>query len=78
MDVVVKAEDGTSQEKGLGNVHEYTTSDVLFVDCLVRGECDRRYYQKHCAEEFNSEFTLHRLSEGIKREGGETALRFIK
>ena len=60
MDVVVKAEDGTSQEEGLGDVHEYTTSDVLFVDGLVRGECDRRYYQEHCAEEFNGKFTLHR------------------
>lgn len=41
MDVVIEAEDGTSQEKGLGNVHEYTTSDVLFIDCLVGCECDR-------------------------------------
>lgn len=41
MDVVVKAEDGTSQEEGLSDVHEYTTSDVLFVDCLVGCECDR-------------------------------------
>lgn len=53
MDVVVKAEDGTSQEERLGNVHEYTTSDIFFVDCLVRGECDGRYYQEHCAEEFH-------------------------
>lgn len=50
MDVVVKAEDGTSQEKGLGNVHEYTTSDVLFIDCLVGCECDRGDYQEHGAE----------------------------
>ena len=50
MDVVVKAEDGTSQEEGLSDVHEYTSSDVLFVDCLVGCECDRRYNQEHCAE----------------------------
>lgn len=61
MDVVVKAEDGTSQEERLSNVHEYTTSDVLFVDCLVRGECDGRYDQEHCAEEFYGKFTLHSL-----------------
>ena len=60
MDVVVKAEDGTSQEERLGDVHEYTTSYVLFVDCLVGCECDRRYNQEHCAEEFNGQFTLHR------------------
>lgn len=60
MDVVIEAEDGTSQEKGLGNVHEYTTSDVLFIDCLVGCECDRGDYQEHGAEEFHGEFTLHR------------------
>lgn len=60
MDVVIESEDGTSQEKGLGNVHEYTTSDVLFIYSLVGCECDRRYYQEHCAEEFYGEFTLHR------------------
>lgn len=60
MDVVIEAEDGTSQEERLGNVHEYTTSDVLFVDCLVACECDRGYYQEHGAEEFNGKFTLHR------------------
>lgn len=41
MHVVIKAEDGTSQEEGLSDVHEYTTSDVLFVHSLVGSECDR-------------------------------------
>lgn len=60
MDVVIEAEDGTSQEKGLGNVHKNTTSDVLFIDCLVGCECDRGDDQEHGAEEFYGEFTLHR------------------
>ena len=40
MYVVVKAENGTSQEECLSDVHEDTASNVLFVYGLIGSECD--------------------------------------
>ena len=40
MYVVVKAENGTSQQERLCNVHEDTAGDDLFVDGLIGSECD--------------------------------------
>ena len=43
VNVVVKAEDGAGQQKGLGNVHQDATGDVLFVDGLVRSKRNAAY-----------------------------------
>ncbi len=50
LDVVVKAEDGASQEKSLRDVHEYAGGDIIDVDDLINSNSntanDKQY--RHC------------------------------
>ena len=59
MYVVVESEYGASKQECLGDIHEDTTSDVLFIDCLVRSECNAAHDEQHCAEQFDCQFSFH-------------------
>ena len=59
MYIVIKAENGASQEERLCNIHEDTSGDVFFIDRLVGSECNAAHYEQHCTEQFDFCFTLH-------------------
>ena len=46
-DILVETEDGTSQQKRLGDVIEQSSCDVIYLDYLISHECNAAHNEQH-------------------------------